>query len=156
MTENAPQKAVIYCRVSSRKQKEEGHGLDSQETRCRSFAAEHGLEVTKVFTDHCAGDVVLADRPGAGALVKHLEGLDSRCVVLAAEPKRLARSSGEYLELLSAIREAGGHVVIPDIGSMEAPLEWLHANVVVAEEEHKTRIRKIGDRIRKTRSRVPS
>ncbi len=30
-----PQKALIYCRVSSPKQKAEGHGLESQEHRCR-------------------------------------------------------------------------------------------------------------------------
>lgn len=35
MKATTPQKAVIYCRVSSKKQVREGDGLRSQETRCR-------------------------------------------------------------------------------------------------------------------------
>src|SRR5690606_40108499 len=46
---NTPQAALIYCRVSSTKQKLEGHGLDSQELRCRQYAAQHGYQVEAVF-----------------------------------------------------------------------------------------------------------
>ncbi|MEM6974059.1 MAG: recombinase family protein [Pseudomonadota bacterium] len=34
--------ALIYCRVSDKKQKTEGHGLESQEHRCRAYAEERG------------------------------------------------------------------------------------------------------------------
>ncbi len=37
--------AVIYCRVSSTKQKVEGSGLESQEHRCRQYALAQGYEV---------------------------------------------------------------------------------------------------------------
>jgi predicted site-specific integrase-resolvase len=35
-------KAVLYCRVSDKKQRNEGHGLDSQEHRCREYAESRG------------------------------------------------------------------------------------------------------------------
>lgn len=50
-----PQKAVIYCRVSSTKQATEGHGLESQETRCRHHAETMGYEVEAVFPDDASG-----------------------------------------------------------------------------------------------------
>ncbi|MCG8604369.1 recombinase family protein, partial [bacterium] len=48
MTENENKKAVIYCRVSSKKQKKDGHGLDSQEHRCRQYADARGYQVEAV------------------------------------------------------------------------------------------------------------
>ena len=38
-------KAVIYCRVSSTKQRIEGDGLASQEVRCREYARMKGYDV---------------------------------------------------------------------------------------------------------------
>ena len=46
---SANKNAVIYCRVSDKKQIKEGSGLSSQETRCREFARHKGYEVEKVF-----------------------------------------------------------------------------------------------------------
>ena len=43
--------AVIYCRVSSTKQRVEGSGLESQEQRCRAYADDKGYEVEAVFPD---------------------------------------------------------------------------------------------------------
>jgi len=39
------QKVLIYCRVSDTKQKTEGHGLDSQEHRCRQWATLRDYDV---------------------------------------------------------------------------------------------------------------
>lgn len=43
------QKAVIYCRVSSVRQKVDGSGLASQEHRCREYAESKGYDVAAVF-----------------------------------------------------------------------------------------------------------
>ena len=40
--------AIIYCRVSSSRQVQEGHGLDSQESRCRNYAKLKGYPVVAV------------------------------------------------------------------------------------------------------------
>lgn len=43
--------AVIYCRVSGKKQVKRGDGLGSQESRCREHARYKGFEVKGVYTD---------------------------------------------------------------------------------------------------------
>ena len=51
MNKPPAQYAVIYCRVSSQKQKKTGHGLDSQELRCRQHAEAMGYVVEATFPD---------------------------------------------------------------------------------------------------------
>ena len=50
-----PTKALIYCRVSGKKQTTEGSGLDSQEYRCRQYAKAKGYTVEAVFPDDVSG-----------------------------------------------------------------------------------------------------
>ena len=57
-----PERAVIYCRVSSQQQVTQGSGLDSQETRCRSYAASKKYEVVEVFKEEGVSGARL-DRP---------------------------------------------------------------------------------------------
>ncbi|MEM6748079.1 MAG: recombinase family protein, partial [Pseudomonadota bacterium] len=57
-------KAVIYCRVSTTKQTKQGHGLESQETLCRTYAATHGYTVEGVFPDDFTGGGDYMARPG--------------------------------------------------------------------------------------------
>ncbi|MGH8764013.1 MAG: recombinase family protein, partial [Nitrosospira sp.] len=52
---NQMDKAVIYCRVSTKRQSKEGDGLASQATRCREFARYRNLEVIEVFQDSESG-----------------------------------------------------------------------------------------------------
>jgi site-specific DNA recombinase len=46
-----PTKAIIYCRVSGAKQATQGHGLESQESRCREHTDKQGYQVVAVFPD---------------------------------------------------------------------------------------------------------
>ena len=43
------QKALIYCRVSTEKQAEEGYSLDAQEKFCSTFAKNNGYKIIKVY-----------------------------------------------------------------------------------------------------------
>ncbi|MGX5774994.1 recombinase family protein [Methylorubrum zatmanii] len=54
--------AVIYCRISSKKQEREGDGLASQETRLRDYCLRMGYNVVKVFRDKLTGSE--SQRPG--------------------------------------------------------------------------------------------
>ena len=42
-------KTVIYLRVSSKGQEENGYSLDAQEKLAREYAAKKGLEVVKIW-----------------------------------------------------------------------------------------------------------
>lgn len=46
---------IIYCRVSSAKQAQEGESLDDQEKVCRAIAERNSLEVAKVFKEQFSG-----------------------------------------------------------------------------------------------------
>jgi len=100
-----PQKALIYCRVSSKKQIREGKGLDSQEHRCRVYAAQHGFEVEKVFTDGVSGqgnvmDDKFMNRKGMVALIDYLEANpDTNYAIVFDDLKRLARDALMHLTL---------------------------------------------------------
>lgn len=63
--------AVIYCRVSGKKQVSQGDGLGSQETRCKEYASYKGQKVLKVFTDDMTGGNT--SRPGMQAMLAFLK-----------------------------------------------------------------------------------
>jgi DNA invertase Pin-like site-specific DNA recombinase len=98
MTEG--KKAVIYCRVSSKKQTVDGSGLDSQEHRCRQYAAARGYEVEGVFSDDVTGGGDFMKRPGIVALLGYLDDrpLESY-VVIFDDLKRYARDTEFHLRL---------------------------------------------------------
>jgi len=93
-------KAVIYCRVSSKKQKEEGSGLDSQEHRCREYAERHGYDVEAVFPDDVSGGGDFMKRPGMVALLAYLDAQsDKNYVVIFDDLKRFARDTEFHFKL---------------------------------------------------------
>ena len=67
------QKALIYCRVSSQQQRVEGHGLDSQEHRCREYARQKDYEVEAVFQDSFTGAGDFWRRPAMSDLLKYMD-----------------------------------------------------------------------------------
>ena len=101
----AKQQAVIYCRVSSRAQEEEGHGLQSQETRCREYALGQGYQVAAVFPDTITGAGDFMKRPGMLALLSFLDAQpQERFVVVFDDLKRFARDTRFHLDLREAFR----------------------------------------------------
>lgn len=48
-------KCLIYCRVSTVKQAQDGESLDTQEKICTEYAKRNNKEVLKVFRDHFSG-----------------------------------------------------------------------------------------------------
>lgn len=103
------QKALIYNRVSSKKQVTEGHGLDSQELRCREYAANKGYEVAAVFSDDVTGEGDFMKRPGMAKLLRYLDDhMDEQYVVIFDDLKRYARDTVFHLKLRNemALRNA--------------------------------------------------
>ncbi len=116
MNDEKQQKAVIYCRVSSVAQVTRGHGLDSQESRCRDFAQFKGYEVDSVFRDEgVSGNLI--DRPGIKAMLKHLRKgrRSARYVVLIDDISRLARDIRAHWDLRDAITKTGAALESPAI-----------------------------------------
>lgn len=99
------QKVVIYCRVSSKSQEEDGHGLESQETRCRQHAAAKGYEVMATFPDTITGGGDFMKREGMVALLSFLDAYpNNNFVVIFDDLKRFARDREFHFRLRDAFR----------------------------------------------------
>ena len=102
------QRAVIYCRVSGKKQTTEGSGLDSQEYRCRQHADAQGYEVVRVFPDDVSGGGDFTKRKGMVALLKFLDAHpNENFVVIFDDLKRYARDAEFHLKLRRLMAERG-------------------------------------------------
>ena len=98
------QPALIYTRVSSERQKTEGHGLESQEHRCRQFAAQYDYEVEQVFRDSFSGGGDFMRRPQMVELLKYLDAHhDKQYVIIFDDLKRFARDTIFHLKLRAAL-----------------------------------------------------
>ncbi len=99
-TRAKPRVAIIYCRVSSKKQTVDGGGLQSQEHRCRKYAREHGYEVEAVFPDDVSGGGDFMNRPGMVALLAYLSAqVGKDYVVIFDDLKRFARDVEFHIKL---------------------------------------------------------
>jgi site-specific DNA recombinase len=93
-------KALIYCRISSTRQKNEGHGLESQEQRCREYATQKGYEVERVFPDDFSGGGDFMRRPAMSALLAYLDSKPHiDYVVIFDDLKRFARDTVFHIKL---------------------------------------------------------
>ena len=86
--------AIIYSRVSSKKQEDEGSGKLSQEHRCRQYAATLGVPVEAVFGDTKSAYGDFMKRPGMVGVIKHLRAnRRKRYIVIFDDLKRFARDT---------------------------------------------------------------
>ena len=104
-------KAVIYCRVSSKSQEEEGHGLQSQETRCREYAVTKGYAVSAIFPDTVSGGGDFMQRPGMVDLLSFLDAQPhGNFVAIFDDLKRFARDTRFQVDLRDTFRQRGATI----------------------------------------------
>ncbi len=134
----ATNQAVIYCRVSSPDQVKNGHGLTSQETRCREFAKYRGLEVIKAFHEEgISGSLI--DRPAMTEMLTFLRQEKKKkreVIVLIDDISRLARSLKAHIELRMEIQHAGGMLQSPSIEFGEDSDSQLVENLLASVSQH--------------------
>ncbi len=93
------QKALVYCRVSSTKQKK-GSGLESQQHRCIQYADSKQYGVEKIFQDDVSGGGDFMNRKGMVELLKYLKkNNEHNYVVIFDDLKRFARDTMFHLKL---------------------------------------------------------
>lgn len=127
--------AVIYCRVSSDKQATEGHGLTSQESSCRKYAAENGFEVLRVFRDDYTGGGDFWRRPGLQALLAFLEDQDEKTAVIFDDLKRFARDTRFHLQLRQELSARNAFPRCPNFRFDETPEGEFVETVIAATAE---------------------
>ncbi len=130
-----PPKAVIYCRVSGKKQVREGDGLRSQEARCREHASFKGYEVLEVFRDDMTGGST--DRPAMTAMIRFLKKQRGEgCAIIIDDISRFARDIRGHWDLRDLVREAGGKLESPSIEFGEDSDSILVENLLASVSQH--------------------
>lgn len=116
------QKALIYARVSSERQKTEGHGLESQEHRCREYASSKGYEIEKVFRESFSGGGDYTKRPSMTEMLLYMDSKPyNSYVVIFDDLKRLARDTEQYLKLKKALELRRATVECPNFVFTASP-----------------------------------
>lgn len=147
-------KAVIYCRVSDRKQKTDGHGLESQEHRCRQYAEEHGYLVEMVFPDDITGGGDFMKRPAMRAMLAYLESEKNRnYVVIFDDLKRFARDTEFHIKLRREFAERGARVECLNFKFEDSP-EGRFIETVIAAQGQLEREQNSRQVVQKMKARV--
>ena len=115
--------AVIYTRVSTRRQVEEGGSLEAQEARCRAYCASHGMDVIAVYSDEgvCGAR---SDRKGLSAAADHVTACQGTLVFYAMS--RIARGTKMMIEFADDMGKRGAN-----LASVSEPLDTSSATGIM-------------------------
>lgn len=128
--------ALIYCRVSSTKQRLEGSGLESQEQRCRAYADEKGYVVEAVFPDDVSGGGDFMRRPGMVALLSYLDAqVGKQYTVIFDDLKRFARDTEFHLKLRREFARRGAVIECLNFRIEDTPEGKFIETVIAAQGE---------------------
>ena len=127
--------AVVYARVSSERQVNEGGGLQSQEHRCRSYAQTCGYAVLATFSDDGVSGALI-ERPGIQALLGFLRIQPGEVVVIIDDISRIARDVIAHVTLRSAIKAAGGRLESPSFTFGESAADELLETIMAATAQY--------------------
>jgi len=99
--------AVIYCRVSTKEQVEEGNSLITQEKHCRDFSNKHNYEIVRVFIEQ-GESAKTADRTELQNLLKFCAIKKNNVqVVVIYKIDRLSRNIDDYSQLRLQLKKYG-------------------------------------------------
>jgi site-specific DNA recombinase len=90
-------RAVVYARVSSQEQADEGFSIPAQLKLLRAYAADRELTVTREFVD--VETAKSAGRPGFDAMVEFVRRAKGNVLVLVEKTDRLYRNLRDYVTL---------------------------------------------------------
>ena len=144
-------KALIYARVSSLLQKEQGHGLESQEHRCREYAATKDYEVEHVFRDSFTGGGDFMLRPAMSQLIQYIdEHPHVEYVLIFDDLKRFARDTVNHIKLRQALDSRGVKVECPNFTFENTPEGEFVETILAAgaELERKQNKRQVGQKMK--------
>lgn len=107
--EGAMKAAVIYTRVSTSRQAEDGISLDAQVSRATAWCAAMGYQLIGTFTDAGISGKRMETRPGL------MSALDAACqggaALVVYSLSRLARSTKDAIEIAARLDKAGADLV---------------------------------------------
>jgi DNA invertase Pin-like site-specific DNA recombinase len=91
------QKAILYARVSSREQEQEGYSIPAQQRLLREYATKNDFEITKEFVD--IETAKMTGRKAFGEMVDFLSRTKGGRIVLVEKTDRLYRNFRDAVTL---------------------------------------------------------
>lgn len=105
--ETIKKKAVIYCRVSTKEQVDEGNSLSTQEKICREYCSKNEYEIAEIFIEQ-GESAKTADRTELQKLLSYCANKKNaiRSVVIY-KLDRLSRNTDDYSQLRLLLKRYG-------------------------------------------------
>lgn len=107
-------KAVIYCRVSTEEQAENGTSIRTQEDACRRNATERCAEVVAVHRDEGVSGGLYLTRPGIQAALADIDAGRAEFLIVYSI-SRLSREVEHQQIIKKRAERAGGRVIVCDM-----------------------------------------
>lgn len=100
-------RAVLYCRVSTKEQVEEGNSLVTQEKNCREYAQKHGYEVVEIFIEQ-GESAKTTDRTELKKLMSFCATKKNQInTVIAYKIDRISRNTDDYSQIRILLKKYG-------------------------------------------------
>lgn len=100
-------RAVIYCRVSTKEQAEEGNSLVTQENNCREYALKNGYEIAEVFIEQ-GESAKTADRTQLQKLLAYCAFKKNNIqAIIAYKIDRISRNTDDYSQIRILLKRHG-------------------------------------------------
>ena len=104
---------VIYTRVSTNKQANDGNGLEGQYSACLRYAVENNINVIKTIVDPGYSGKS-SERPGIEELYNFLDSRTREIYVIAYDINRYSRSAKNYQYFKDDLAAKGGILSSPN------------------------------------------
>lgn len=110
------EKAIGYCRVSTREQSETGVSLDAQENKIKAFAEYKGLELIEIIREEgVSASIPLKEREGGQKLLQMIKEKKAESIV-SAKLDRLFRDAHDCLGMIKIWEKDGTKLHLLDLG----------------------------------------
>lgn len=107
--------AVLYRRVSSLRQSDEGQSLDDQDRELRAYCAMQRWEIIGNFEDAISGTRKNAEKR-VGLETAVALACEHKAALVVYDLDRLARSQTFGMRMVERLQDAGAHLVIKSLG----------------------------------------
>ena len=102
--------AIIYCRVSTEEQAEQGYSLDAQEKFCRDFASNNSYRIIGIYRDEGKSGTTI-DRPALKDALSKCQQDKSINALIVQETDRLARNTKDHLTIKALLQKADVRII---------------------------------------------
>lgn len=107
MSTEIQKRAVIYCRVSTKEQVEEGNSLATQEKKCKEYAMRHGYSIAEIFIEQ-GESAKTADRTQLKKLLAFCAVKKNNVqAIIAYKIDRISRNIDDYSQIRLHLRRYG-------------------------------------------------